>query len=111
MRIALKSLAALFLVLPASAQATCGINACNDEYITHLRVEVDNRVLVRTSGDESSLNCTLVAGEYIVLDMSDSNAEAAFSMLLTAQSQNKPVSRIRIVEGSSDCKILYIYQD
>lgn len=101
----------ILLLYPFSvAQASCDTLACDNEYITELRVEANGHVRINTSGDESSLNCSLYSGVYITLDINDANSEKIYAMLLTAESQGRKIGRIRIVESSAGCKILYVWQ-
>ena len=103
----------VFLVsfLGASAQAACSAIGCDDEKIKLLFPNINGKIYVQSHGDMSQLNCTLDNGIYMVLDSTDANAEAIYSMLLTLQTAGKPISRIRIIEGSSNCKIGYVYQE
>lgn len=100
----------LGLFCTSQAQASCNSTACDNEYISELRVEAAGYVVVNTTGNESLLGCTLYAGSYMVVDMTDSNADEVYAMLLSAQSTGKPIARIRIVSTSNPCKISYVYQ-
>ena len=101
--------AILGLLCASQAQASCNTTACDNDYITELRVEATGNILINTSGDESSLNCTLSSG-MIVLLPTDANAAQIYAMLLTVQQQGKPIGRIRIVSTSNPCRVSYVWQ-
>lgn len=95
----------------SEAVASCDSTACNDEYIQQFRTDAAGNVLIDTTGNESALGCTLYGGVYISLNMSDPNAQLIYATLLTAMTQEKRVNRIRIVSGSANCAISYIWMD
>ena len=103
----------VFLVsfVGAFAQAACNAIGCDNEKIKLLYPNTNGKIYIQSHGDMSQLNCTLDNGIYMVLDSKDPNAEAIYSMLLTLQTAGKPISRIRIVEGSPNCKISYVFQE
>ncbi|WP_158246614.1 hypothetical protein [Erythrobacter sp. SAORIC-644] len=94
----------------SSASAACNPIACDEVYISHLRVSLSGDILIDTTGDESLLNCTLLSGGYITLSASHPGADKIYAMLLSAQAQGKPIGRIRIQDGSSPCHIAYVWQ-
>lgn len=101
----------LSFVVGFSAQATCTSIGCDNEKITRLWVNASGSYYVETAGDISQLNCTPHGGIRMYLDGAKVGAESIYSLLLTAQSMDKPVARIRIIEGSSNCEIAYVYQE
>ena len=94
-----------------SAQAACTPIGCDNEKITRLWVNASGSYYVETTGDVSQLNCTPHSGDRMYLDGAKAGAESIYSLLLTAQSMDKPVARIRIIEGSSNCEITYVFQE
>lgn len=92
------------------AFADCAANACNDVRITKLYVDASGPVYIKTSGNQSLLNCSLESGVYITLNMSSPNAKELYSLLLSAHLQGKTVM-IRTVEGSQGCIIAYMISD
>jgi hypothetical protein len=89
-----------------SAEAGCASYGCQG-LITSLQVTATGNIQVGTDGTETAMNCTPVANSYAELDLSEAGGNAIYSALLTAQTTKKPIL-IRIVEGSSNCKIAYV---
>ncbi|GAA4875662.1 hypothetical protein GCM10023333_06190 [Ferrimonas pelagia] len=54
-----------------------------------------------------NLNCELVEGAYLTLERGHSNFTQTYSLILTAISTEKRMN-IRIVPGSTDCRISYV---
>ena len=100
-------IALVLLAVSSLARAGCSPAVCTDVYVEQLYVNFVSVVYVRTDGDETALNCTLVSNSYLTLDMNDSNSDALYSTLLAAQLADRKVD-IRVVENSSNCKIAYI---
>ncbi len=98
------------LFATGASHAACGTTGCIDVLIDELYVNSNFLVYVATNGTETAANCTPLAGVYLTLDPSDSNYNAVYSLLLAAQLADRPVS-IRIVDGSSNCKISYVVLD
>lgn len=107
------TMAALTVGLMAvEVYATCSSTDCTG-LVTRLYVNADGTIYVGTDGDEKALNCAGgtgnggVSGVYMSLKEGDVGKNAMYSLLLTAQATKKPVT-IRIQEGSSDCRVLYV---
>lgn len=108
----------LFYVLTLSAIASTSAQAaCNDKFCEGSANDVI-RILYLSQGqnvwievpaaDGVNLNCNRVEGKFLSLKPSHGLFKEVYSTLLTAVSQNLKV-RLRIVEGSSDCEISYVF--
>ena len=94
--------------ITTNAFAACSSGACIGK-IDQLYVNASG-VLIQTDGNELSLNCTAVSNVFITLRLDHPNYNAIYSGLLAAQYGAKDV-RIRITEGSNDCRVAYISTD
>ena len=90
-----------------SIYADCKPSMCQNVDITRLFVTSYGSMVVGTSGDESKLNCT-APGNANVTVSNTVGQKAIYSMLLTAKTTKTKVT-LRIEEGSSNCKVLYVY--
>lgn len=94
------------------ANAGCTTTGCTGK-ITKLYMTNTGTLYVGTDGDEKALNCAGgpgnggVSGVYLSLKEGDVGKNAMYSLLLTAKTTNKSVT-IRVQEGSSDCRVLYV---
>jgi len=94
------------------ANAACTATACTGK-ITTLYMTSTGTLYVGTDGDEKALNCAAGAGNggvsnvYMSLKEGDVGKNAMYSLLLTSKTTGKDVT-IRIQEGTSDCRVLYI---
>jgi len=90
------------------AHAGCSSGFCSNEEITTLYVSKD--VYIRTSGDESQLNCNLLEGQYLTLRRDHEKYDAIYAFLLSAYHQREAVT-IRVREGTDGCNIAYVRDD
>ena len=94
------------------ANAACVATGCTGK-ISKLYMTNTGTLYVSTDGDEKALNCAAgagnggVSGLYMSLKEGDIGKNAMYSLLLTAKTTNKSVT-IRIQEGTSDCRVLYV---
>ena len=98
-----------FSLLCSNAFAACQPLACDNEYIEQLRISESGDVYVTTSGDEALLNCSLYDAQYITLPASAQGTDKIYAALLSAKNQDRRMGRIRIVEGSSGCRVSYVW--
>jgi len=95
-----------------TVNASCDTTSCIGK-ITKLYMTNTGTLYVGTDGDEKALNCAGgagnggVSGVYMSLKEGDVGKNAMYSLLLTAKTTGKPV-KIRIQEGTPDCRVLYI---
>ena len=89
--------------------AGCTSTGCSDVTVETLYMTYNGTLYVGTSGDESQLNCgsAETAGKYMSLKEGDVGKNAMYSLLLTAKTTGKKVM-VRIQEGTSDCRVLYV---
>jgi len=99
---------AISLSVISAAHAGCEPISCYKEQITTLYIS--DHVFLRTSGDESLLNCALQSGVYITLRTEHKHFEAIYAFLLSAYHQREAVT-VRIVEGSSGCEVHHVRDD
>ena len=97
-------------IASSSANASCISGLCNNEYIERIIINANGTVLIKLSGDVSNLNCTLRDGEYLTITKNMDNFQEIFASILTLQSQNKPIARVRIEELSNGCYVSYIWK-
>ena len=96
----------------SSAYAGCNATECVGK-INKLYMTAGGTLYVGTDGDEKSLNCAAgagnggVSGVYMSLKEGDVGKNAMYSLLLTAKTTGKSV-KIRVQEGSADCRVLYV---
>jgi hypothetical protein len=88
--------------------AGCTANGCYDVKIDRLSVTDAGKILVGTTGNEGSLDCTPGAGVYMQLVTGSAGQNAIYSMLLTAQTTKKAVN-LRIDNGTAGCTIKYAF--
>ena len=99
--------------ISTATYAGCTASGCSNVTVDKLYMTATGTLYVGTSGDEKALNCAGGAGNggvanvYVSLKEGDVGKNAMYSLLLTAKTTGKKV-KIRIVEGSSDCKVMYI---
>ncbi len=103
---------ATLTMLTTGINAACGATACTGKIET-LYMTAGGTLYVGTDGDEKALNCAGgpgdggVANVYMSLKEGDIGKNAMYSLLLTAKTTGKSVT-IRVDEGSTDCRVLYI---
>lgn len=93
----------------AMVQGECSAGACTGVLITRIVTPKAGQVQVGTSGAESQLTC-LATGDYLYVDMSQPNAEALYSHILSMHLQQLPVT-FRLNDTTSLCDVMYIYAD
>ena len=99
--------------LSSNAYAECVSTGCFNIDVTKLYMTAGGTLYVGTDGDEKALNCANGTGDggvsnvYMSLKEGDIGKNAMYSLLLTAKATGEKVS-IRIQEGTSDCRVLYI---
>lgn len=89
--------------------ADCFGHLCNPVKITRLVLSGSGDISVGTSGDETKLSCDAGKGIYIVLRKEHANFQAIYSLFLTAQTTEHPIS-IRTTE-SGVCEVNYVVSD
>ena len=100
-------------VLSSNAYAVCTSTGCYDVDVSRLYMTAGGTLYVGTSGDEKALNCAEgagnggVSGVFMSLKEGDIGKNAMYSLLLTSNTTGKKVT-IRVQEGSSDCRVLYV---
>ncbi len=99
----------LVLFAAGFASAACSSTVCTGK-IERLYTNAQGTLYIATDGNEQALNCTAPAGKYISMPATDENFDRKYALLLTALSLDKPVG-LRIVTGSSDCALSYIFMD
>ena len=96
------------LTAVGAAIAACDTAGCSDEKVKVLYPNTSGRVYVEMTGDKSLLDCSLVSSRFMTFEMSDIGAEAVYSMLLDAHTNDTPIDYVRILNGSSNCSIRYV---
>lgn len=96
-------------IAASSVYAACNSKMCYNVNVEKLYMTANGTLYVGTSGDESQLNCggAETADVYVSLKEGDVGKNAMYSLLLTAKTTGKKVT-IRIQEGSSDCRVVYV---
>ncbi len=93
-------------IMSTSAYARCTASACEGN-VERLYMTAGGTMYVQIEGDASLLNCTPPGGVYMSLKEGDVGKNSMYSLLLTAQTTNKPII-VRVVEGSSDCRVAFV---
>ena len=107
MKKVLMSIIAMSAMAASANAGSCVASGCYAVNIKELLVTNTGSIFIQTDGAESALDCTSPGNVYMVLDASNPGQKAMYSLLLTKQTTNKPVS-IRIVNGSGNCKVSYV---
>ena len=95
------------LILPFTANADqCASWGCTST-IDELYTTANGDVYIRTPLDETQANCTVHTGSHFVLSADSQNFKEIYSSLLAAYVSNSTI-QLRIVEGSSNCRISYV---
>jgi hypothetical protein len=104
----IKSLAAGLGLLAAAtgAHAECNSYGCYDVYIEELYPEEGGGVWIKTTGNETLVNCTVNSGVYLRLQPSD-GMKQMYALLLAAQLADKRVN-LRVHGGSDNCIVAYV---
>jgi len=88
--------------------AGCVTGWCSDVEITRIYISASGTINVKTSGDQTALDCTS-AGSNTYLEIPNTGTQnALYSFFLTAKTTKSKVL-VRIVEGSTGCQIAYAY--
>ncbi len=103
--------AAPLVLLSSLSHAECAATGCDQVTIDQLYVAASGTVYIGTSGDETKMQCKAESGVFATLSLSQPGANAIYSLLLTAQTTNKPVY-IRTDETNPSiakaCNVLYV---
>jgi hypothetical protein len=65
-------------------------------------------VLIRTNGNQSSLDCTQESGVYMTLLASSARFKEMYANILAFQLAGQPMS-FRVNLGSAGCTLAYVY--
>ncbi|PHR27873.1 MAG: hypothetical protein COA36_07895 [Desulfotalea sp.] len=100
----------LFGILQCSlAFADCSTKICVG-LIERILMDSEGTAWIATDGDERSLNCSADSGVYVTMTTASPVFKEQYALLLTAQSLGQVVG-LRIIEGSENCAVSYIYLD
>jgi hypothetical protein len=89
------------------ALAACSTVACTGK-ISTLLLTSSGEVRVKLDQPMSTMNCTLLSGEYAVLKAEHANRDEIYALLLAAHMTGTDGVQVRIVENSPDCEITYV---
>jgi hypothetical protein len=104
-----KHLAAVVaLLVSGAASAGCNNYTCEDVKITVVVTIGDGNVLIRTDGNQSSLDCTQESGVYMTLLASSARFKEIYANVLAFQIAKLPMS-FRVNIGSTGCTLAYVY--
>lgn len=96
------------LLVPGMAWAVCNNYTCEDVKITVMVTIGDGNVLIRTNGNQSSLDCTQESGVYMTLLASSARFKEMYANVLAFQLAGQPMS-FRVNIGSAGCTLAYVY--
>ena len=96
------------LLAPGMASAVCSGYTCEDVKITTVVTIGDGNVLIRTNGNQSSLDCTQESGGYMTLLASSARFKEMYANVLAFQLAGQPMS-FRVNIGSAGCTLAYVY--
>jgi hypothetical protein len=98
-------------ILSSLSHAECAATGCDQVTIDLLYVTASGTVYIGTSGDETKMLCKAESSVFSTLSLSQPGANAIYSLLLAAQTTNKPVY-IRTDESNPSiakgCNIFYV---
>ena len=100
-------------MISSSVYGGCVASGCSNVTIDKLYMTATGTLYVGTSGDEKALNCAGGAGNggvanvYMSLKEGDVGKNAMYSLLLTAKTTKQKV-KLRIEDGSADCRVTYV---
>ena len=95
-------------LLVTTANAGCTAAGCANVDVTRVLASQNGNILIGTSGDENSLNCTAPGGGKFMTLKNDAVAKnTIYSALLSAFVAKKKV-QINIIPGSAVCEIAFI---
>ncbi len=104
-------LALITFSFSASASAACWSGGCDGVGAAAVEIVMPSEngyIYLDAPTDASNLNCTMHGGAYMVIHADNPAKKEIYATLLTGIALGKPL-RIRIIEGSSDCKVTYVY--
>lgn len=92
-----------------AGQCSNGDGGCAAVYVDKLYITPAGTLYIGTSGNEASLSCQAVGGEYLTLNLTSPGSNAIYSALLAAQLANKVVQlRANVDSGApAGCQVLY----
>jgi len=100
---------ASLLLAPITALASCSSTACDTTLTKVYPSPLGGGVVyVQVSEPVTALNCTRVPGEFMSLKSTHPLFKESYALLLSSLQAKSPV-RVRIVEGSADCEIVYVW--
>ncbi|MGP1282034.1 MAG: hypothetical protein ACTS1X_03570 [Parasphingopyxis sp.] len=102
--------ALVFILMPGKALADCSGVFCNDVTIDRLFVSGTGDIALRTSGDETQLDCDPGSSLYLRFATTVSAYSEWYAMVLTAYVQQAPIT-FRMVGGTGECTINYMFQE
>lgn len=100
---------ALTLTVNTMAFSACSTNSCVGT-IQRLYTNSAGLVYIATDGDERALDCESPASVYITLPADDENFDRKYALLLAAALKKQQVG-LRIINGSENCALSYVYVD
>lgn len=96
----------ILVTLSGAASAECSSYGCSG-YVDEVYIEAESGLWLQTSGNEQLANCAADSGVFLRLDGNAAKFKEVYALLLLAQTTDKQVF-VRIQEGSSPCKIVYV---
>lgn len=97
--------------LSTISYADCIGNNCTNVTIDRIYLYPNGSNLrIGTSGDESKLDCIANGGSYISLDLSQTYAKEAYSLLLGAH-HSQSTFWIQTTGENTDCGVVYLVSD
>ncbi|MGP1351958.1 MAG: hypothetical protein ACTS1Z_01420 [Parasphingopyxis sp.] len=110
MRYVLSLIAAISVGIPSFASASCSGVFCGDVTIERLVVSNNGDVSIRTSGDETQLDCDPGSSLYLKFRTTDTAYAEWYAMSLTAYVQQAPIT-FRMIGGTGTCYVSYMFQE
>ncbi|QLC24477.1 hypothetical protein HFP57_05205 [Parasphingopyxis algicola] len=101
--------ALVFILMPGKALADCSGVFCNDVLVQRIVVSA-TATSVRTSGDETQLDCDPGTGLYLTMDNTDPEYNDSYALVLTAFVSGTPMT-FRMESGTGPCTVSYVLQD
>ena len=99
---------ACLIVLSSSVYAACDANRRVGK-IERLYMN-GGTLYISTDGNESLLDCTAPAGDYVTIPTTDPNFKNLYAMMLTSMSLDNTIG-LRIENGSERCNVVYTFMD
>ena len=98
-------------MITVTAYANCGVNACDGvggAVVRSVMPFSNGQVYLEAPATAGNLNCTLFGGNKMVIKADNPNKNLYVASLLTGIALGNNI-RVRIVEGSSDCEVAYVW--